>query len=98
MKFSRGNVGARAVGCVEATLFRRTLALTFHSRHAGHKVAEQLYWIGAKRPDNCHKFDHVDTPFAALVFGDKGLWSAELPGQRLLPDIGILPRCDKSSQ
>jgi hypothetical protein len=57
---------------------------------------EELQRIGAKGPGNGDELDNVDPPFAALIFGDKGLRPPELRGQRLLANAGFMSRCDKN--
>jgi hypothetical protein len=61
----------------------------------GQKLFEELQGICSKRPGNCDEFYHVDPPFAAFIFGNKGLRPRELRGQRLLANAGFLSRCDK---
>jgi hypothetical protein len=61
----------------------------------GQKFFEKLQGIGAKRAGNRDELYHVDPPFAALVFGNKGLRPPELRGQGLLGNAGFMSRCDK---
>jgi hypothetical protein len=41
------------------------------------------------------KFDHIDPPLAALIFGDEGLRPAEFLRQSLLTEAGGMSHCDK---
>jgi hypothetical protein len=62
----------------------------------GQKFFEKLQGIGAERPGNGNELDNVDPPFAALIFGNKGLRPPELRGQGLLANARFMSRCDKS--
>ena len=62
----------------------------------GQKFFEEFQRISAKRPGNCDELYDVDPPFAALVFGNKGLRPPELCGQGLLPNTRFMSRCDKN--
>jgi hypothetical protein len=62
----------------------------------GQKFLEKLQRISAKRPGNGDEFDNVDPPFAAFIFGNKGLMPPELGGQSLLPNARFMSRCDKN--
>jgi hypothetical protein len=42
------------------------------------------------------KLDDIDTPFPALVFGDKGLRTAKFFGQLRLGETCGLSRCNKA--
>jgi hypothetical protein len=52
--------------------------------------------IGAKRLDDCHELNEVNTALATLVLGYKGLWFSYLFSQGLLANARFLPHCDKS--
>lgn len=59
------------------------------------KVPEQLQRINAQGLGDRDKFHDVDPPFAAFVFGDERLRTAELLGQCMLADARLLSHCDK---
>ena len=72
-----------------------TLGLLRRRTTGRQKFPEQLHGINAQRLGDRDKFHDIDPPFTALVFGDEGLRSAELLGQGMLANAGLLSRCDK---
>jgi hypothetical protein len=62
----------------------------------GQKFFKKLQGIGANCPGNCDEFYNIDPPFAALIFGNKGLRPPKLPGQHLLGNARFMSRCDKN--
>jgi hypothetical protein len=67
----------------------------FGLRFASDEFPEKLYRIALQSPHDCDKFNQVNAAFAALIFGDERLRFPELFSQDLLPDVGLLPHCDK---
>jgi hypothetical protein len=62
----------------------------------GQEFFEKLQGIGAKRAGNRDELYNVDPPFAAFIFGNKGLRPPELRSQRLLANARFMSRCDKN--
>jgi hypothetical protein len=60
----------------------------------GHKDGHQPERIRAKGTRDCNKFHDIEPPFAALVFGHKGLRLFEKPGKGVLGKPGGLASPD----
>ncbi|MGX1415689.1 hypothetical protein AB7M43_005781 [Bradyrhizobium elkanii] len=58
-------------------------------------MPEQLAGIGSQGFRNGDEFDHIEPPFPALIFGDKGLRPTKLAGERVLADAGLVPHRDE---
>jgi hypothetical protein len=96
MKFSGPGRGLRVTAeWLGLGLFCPAPSPRFRHRFARHKAPEKLHRIGIQRPGNGDKFDQVDPPLAALIFGDEGLWPAEFASQNLLADPGFMSHCGK---
>jgi hypothetical protein len=60
----------------------------------GHKGGHQPDRIRANGTGDCNKFDDIEPPFAALVFGHKGLRLFKKPGESVLDEPGGLASPD----
>lgn len=62
------------------------------------KLANYVVRLYTDRPTNLNKFDHFQSPFAALKFCDKALVPSKPGGQLLLCQISLFPSIDQQSQ
>jgi hypothetical protein len=75
----RGIGKSRQTGHPNRTLAGRPLAANL-GRCSRHEISKQLDWISIKSAGNRNKFNDINTPLAAFVFGNKRLRPAKFFG------------------
>lgn len=53
------------------------------------QLLEEFGRTDLERLGDIDEFDDTQTAFAAFIFGDEGLWSAETPGELALGDASV---------